>query len=166
MPKGMIVYSFAWRKKGHSPCNVRLGRAAKRIIKKQGKDVEIVVFAQRTTAAVLKELGVECHVTMKKPGYEGSEEPTRQATELFRARGITEVIPVANPFLHLFKCIQLVQKEGFKTLSFWELAEMIGWIGFDKKSEQPGTRGPLMLVYYTAQQILFGYRPPVEQSEP
>lgn len=162
--KGMIVYSFAWRKRGNSPCNVRLARAAKRIIKSHDK--EVVVFAQRTTAAVLREIGVECHVTKKKPGYEGSEEPTRQAVELFRAKGITEVIVVANPFLHLFKCIQLVQKEGFKTLSFWELAEMIGWIGFDRKSEQPGTRGPLRLVYYTAKQILTGYRPPVEQSEP
>jgi hypothetical protein len=160
----MIVYAFAWRRKGDSPCNKHLSQAAKRIV--CAHDGPVVIHAQRTTAKLLREMGIECHQTEKRPGYEGSEEPTRQAAELFREKGITEVIVVANPFLHLVKCIQLVRKEGFKTPSFWELDDMIGWIGFDKHSEQPATRGPIRLIYYTLRQMLFGYRPPVEQSEP
>ena len=163
-PVGMIVYSFAWRRNGDSPCNIKLAKAAKRIA--CNHDGPVVIHAQRTVAKLLREMGVECHETEKRSGYEGSEEPTRQATALFRIKGITEVIPVANPFLHLLKCFQLVRKEGFKTPSYWDLDGMIGWIGFDKLSEQPSTRGPLMLVYYTVRQILFDYRPPVEQSEP
>lgn len=162
--RGMIVYSFAWRHYGHSPCNIRLAMAAQQIIKAE-KDL-VIVFAQRTTAQILQALGVKCHTVKKQPGYEGSEEPTRQATELFRQNGITEVIPVAQPFLLLTKCIWLVRKEGFQTPSFWKLARMIGWVGFDWHSVQPATRGPLRLVFYTILQILFGYRPPAEQSEP
>lgn len=163
--KGMIVYSFAWRRKGHSPCNIRLAKAATRIAKAQSEPV--LILAQRTTARILRELGIECHVVQKRPGvYEGSEEPTRQAVEIFREKGIKEVIPVAQPLLQLTKCIQLVRKEDFRTLSFWKLARMIGWIGFDWLSVQPATRDPFRLVFYTARQILFGYRPPPELSEP
>ncbi len=162
--KGMIVYSWAWRKGEDSPCNVRLALAAKRIAEAQSEPV--VIHAQRTTAKVLRELGVECYATDRQPGYEGSEEPNCQATKLFKEMGITEVIPVANPFVHLIKCISLVKAEGFKTPSFLSLCQMIGWIGFDRKSVQPQTRGPIRLFLYTVAQIVFGYRPPVEQSEP
>lgn len=162
--KGIIVFSFGWRENGHSPCNVGLALAAQRIAKAQGEPVEI--FAQRTTAAELRKLGVVCHVTKKMSGYEGSEEPMRQAALLFKEMGIIEVIPVAHTFLHLYKCIGLVRREGFKSPAFWKLAPMIGWIGFDPLSVQPATRGPLRCLFYTVRQILFGYRPPVDQSEP
>lgn len=162
--KGMIVYSFAWRTKGHSPCNVRLALAAQHIA--NSLDEPVRIFAQRTIARVLRERGVECQVVEKRPGYEGSEEVTCQAAELFRRLGITEVIPVAQPCLQLTKCIRLVRSAGFTTPSFGRLIQMIGWIGFDTQSVQPATRDPFRLVYYTARQILFGYRPPMEQSEP
>lgn len=163
-PVGMIVYAFAWRRNGDSPCNIKLARAAKRIAGRH--DGPVVIHAQRTVARLLREMGVECEVTDKRPGYEGSEEPTDQAAESFQAKGITEVIPVANPFLHLWKCISLVRKKGFTTPPWWKLDFWIGWIGFDPLSEQPGTRGAIPLLYYTAKQVLTGYRPPVEQSEP
>ena len=164
--KGMIVFAFAWRKGEDSPCNIRLALAAKRIA--EGQDGKVVIHAQRSVAKILRDMGVECYATKRNDaiGYEGSEEPVRQAAELFRDTGITEVIPVANPVLHLIKCISLVMAEGFKTPSFLKLVRMIGWIGFDKKSVQPQTWSLFWLVYYTAKQILFGYRPPLEQSEP
>lgn len=160
----MIVYSFAWRKKGHSPCNVRLAVAAKRIIEIQEEPV--LVFAQRSTALVLKELGVECFIVQKRPGYEDSKEVTRQAIELFQKKSIKEVIPVAQPCFQLTKCIQLVRREGFETISFLKLARMIGWIGFDWLSIQPYTRDPIRLLFYTIWRTLFHYKPPPEQSEP
>ena len=159
----MIVYSFAWRRKEHSPCNIRLAKAAKRIAAATGEPVKIV--AQKTTAAVLQELGASVLVVKKRSGYEGSEDLTGQAAEVFRAEGISEVIPVAQPFLQLTKCIQLVRKAGFKSPSFWKLCRMIGWIGFDRKSVQPWTRGPVRLVFYTFRQMFLGYRPPPELSE-
>ncbi|HEY4520571.1 MAG TPA: hypothetical protein VJJ72_02100 [Candidatus Paceibacterota bacterium] len=160
----MIVYSFAWRRNGHSPCNVRLALAAKRILESSAEP--ILIMAQRSIADVLREMGVECHVVKKRPGYEGSEEVTRQATPLFRESKITKVIPVAQPFLQLTKCITLIRGEGFRTESFWSLAKMVGWIGFDHLSVQPATRGPLVCLAYTVWQILTEYRPPEEQSEP
>ena len=162
--KGIIVYSFAWRKVGHSRCNVRLAEAAKRIAQAQHEPV--LIIAQRSTAKVLQELGIPCEIVQKRTGYEGSEEVTLQAADLFRRHNITAVIPVAQPFLQLTKCIQLVRRQGFTTPSLRTLLPMIGWIGFDQLSVQPATRGVYHLVFYTARQVLFGYRPPVEQSEP
>ncbi len=162
--KGMIVYSFGWRRKGHSPCNIRLAMAAKGIVEAQTEPV--LVIAQRSTASILKELGIKCCSVQKHSGYEGSEEVTRQATELFRELNITEVIPLAQPIFQLHKCLLLTRREGFKTASFWQLAKMIGWIGFDKLSVQPATQDFFRLVFYTIRQILFGYRPSPELSEP
>lgn len=161
--KGMIVFSFAWRREGQSPCNIRLAQAAKRIIDMDGKPV--VVVAQRTTALVLQRLGVPVATVEMRLGYEGSEEVIRQASVAFRRQGVREVIPIAQPFLQLTKCVQLVRKAGFRTPSFWKLCRMIGWIGFDPQSAQPWTRGPVRLVFYTMRQMLLGYRPPPELSE-
>jgi len=123
-----------------------------------------VVVAQRTVALILEELGVRCHVVKKRSGYEGSEEVTRQAAEIFRDLEMEEVVPVAQPVLQLIKCAGLIRKAGFAIPSFWRLVWMIGWIGFDKRSVQPWTRDPFRLVWYTARQILFGYKPPSELS--
>lgn len=165
--KGMIVFSFALREREPNPCNIRLARAAERIIfKEEFKEEDIVVVAQRTVSLALHERLVSIdHVVQKKPGYGGSEEVVRQAAEVFRRYGITEVIPVAQPFLLLTKCVQLVRKAGFRVPSFPKLCRMIGWIGFDWYSRQPWTRDPIRLVYYTMRQIVFGYRPPPELSE-
>lgn len=162
--KGMIVYSFAWRRVGQSPCNVRLAVAAHRIASQQHEPVTIV--AQRTVYDILNGLRFPCLPIEKRSGYEGSEAVTEQADAIFRRLGIREVIPVAQPVFQLTKCLRLVRTAGYKTPDFWDLAHRIGWIGFDPQSVQPATRDPFSLLYYTARQILTGYRPPVEQSEP
>jgi len=84
--------------------------------------------------------------------YLDSEEITSQATPLFLRHGITKVIPVANPFLHLFKCKKLIRRAGFVSLS-----RRVGWVGFYKNSLQWYTRGPIRLLAYAALQFLFGY---------
>ena len=165
--KGMIVFSYALRDEEPNLCNVRLAKAVFRIVDEL--DEPIVLVSQRTVLLALRQLGApvaKIHVVEKRLGeYEGSEEVVKQATEVFLERRITEVIPVAQPFLQLTKCVQLVRKAGFRTPSFWKLCRMIGWIGFDPKSKQPGTRGPVRSVLYTIRQMLFGYRPPPELSE-
>lgn len=159
----MIVYSFSFRKNGVSPCNTRLALSAKRI--SESLEEPVVIFAQRTTASLLRKIGVPCYEVHKRVGYEGSEEVTEQAAKVFKKLGITEVIPVAQPFYQLIKCISLVRKYGFKTFSFFKLARLIGWIGFDRDSVQPWCRDPFRLTFYTIRQIFFGYHPPAELSE-
>jgi len=171
--KGMIVFSFGWRRNDYSHCNIRLARSAFRIVAETETDEPLVVLFQRTVAEATEVLGIlplpdpilNFYVADKRPGYEGSEEVVRQAAEIFRKHGITEVLPIAQPVLQLTKCVQLVRKAGFRTPSFWKLCRMIGWIGFDRKSVQPWTRGPVRLVLYTMRQMFFGYRPPPELSE-
>ena len=161
----MIVFSFAWRRNSQSPCNIRLAQAAFRIAEGETESLPIVV-AQRTTLAAMETLGVpdglvflDIHTIQKRLGYEGSEDVVEQAAKVFRAHGVTEVIPVAQPVLQLTKCVQLVRKAGFRTPSFWKLCRMIGWIGFDWQSAQPWTRDPVRLVFYTFRQVVFGYKP-------
>lgn len=160
----MIVYAFAWRREGYSPCNIRLAQAAKRIIAAEKN--QVLVFAEGSIALILKELRVESLAFKQQGHYGGSEAVTQQAAEIFRDKNIRKVIPVANPILHLTKCMLLVHKEGYNTPSFLELTRHIGWIGFDPESEQPWTRDPFRLIFYTARQIFLGYKPPPEMSEP
>ena len=164
--KGMIVYSFALRDREPNPCNILLAQAARRIIDGQEESDTLVVVAQRTVALALRQLGVSIeHVVVKREGYEGSEGVTDQAAVVFRRHRVTEVIPVAQPFLQLTKCLELVRKNGFRTPSFFRLCRMIGWIGFDPWSKQPWCRGPIRFTVHAIRQVLFGYRPPAELSE-
>ena len=89
-----------------------------------------------------------------RPGaYLDSEEVMAQASLVFTARDVLKVIPVANPFLHLAKCRQLVAKAGFTPVR-----RKIGWIGFCPESIQWWTRGPIRLLAYAVIQKLFGRR--------
>lgn len=162
--KGMIVYGFGWRKDGHSPPNVRLALAAKQIV--EAEEAPVLIFAQRTVAKILRGMRVRCSVVEKRSGYEGSEEATRQAVELFRKMGIKEVIVVSHPIIHLAKCIKLIRAAGFRTKSLMRLAWMIGRIGFDWFSDQWQTRSLSHEIFYVVRQLTTGYRPPPEQSEP
>lgn len=165
MAKGMIVYAYALRRVEPNPCNIRLARAAQRIITVDGSAEGFYVVAQRSVAKALGQLGIPCIEVSKSSGYEGSEQVTDFATQIFRSLGITEVVPVAQTFLQINKCIALVKKAGFKTWPTLQLMRAIGWIGFDPESIQPRTRGLIRQVLYTARQILFGYRYPPELSE-
>ncbi len=172
---GIIAYSFAWRREGHSPCNQRLALTTARIAyasslgmtpgtKLFGPGIEIV--AQRTIADILAEECIPCHRVPKTPGYEGSEQVTEFADQVFRRAGVTYVIPIAQPIFQLTKCLHLIRSAGYTTPSFGRLAREIGWVGFDQQSVQPATRSLMHLAFYTLRQMLTGYRPPTAQSEP
>lgn len=160
----MIVYAYALRRVEPNPCNVRLAKAAKRIIAAGGEP--FIVVAQRSVGLALAQLGIDAILMPKGVGYEGSEQVTDFADQVFREHGIKEVVPVAQTFLQINKCIALVKKAGFKTWPTFKLMRAIGWIGFDPESIQPGTRGLIRQVVYTFRQILLGYRYPPELSEP
>ena len=88
-----------------------------------------------------------------KGAYLDSEEVMTQAAKELREHEITEVIPVANPFLHLAKCRTLVRKEGFTPLK-----RKIGRIDFYRESLQWWTRSPFQLLLYAVFQKFTGRR--------
>ncbi|OGD32578.1 hypothetical protein A3C91_01760 [Candidatus Azambacteria bacterium RIFCSPHIGHO2_02_FULL_52_12] len=152
---GLIAYSFALRETEPNPCDVRLAQAVERIVKEEvEKGNEVIVIAQWEVALALSiEPALVVREHRQKGAYLDSEEVTSQAIPIFEGYRITEVIPVANPFLHLFKCRKLVRSAGLTPLR-----RRIGWIGFDKDSLQWYTRGPAHLLVYTALQVSVGYR--------
>jgi hypothetical protein len=75
------------------------------------------------------------------------------ARRVFEQHGISEVIPVAQPFLQMTKVRQLIKSDGFVVLD-----RPVGTVGFDRQSTQWWTRGPLRLLWYAILQQFTGRR--------
>lgn len=152
--KGLLAFSFGLTDKEPNECNERLALAVRRIIEKESEGV--VVVSQWGIALALKGLGVPIGLTVekhRKGEYLDSNEVMAQAAAFFKENGIIEVIPVAQPFLHLFLCSRLIKKSGFKPVK-----RPVAWIGFCGESKQPWTRGPVRLLLYAVKRALTGRR--------
>ncbi len=149
--KGMVAYSFALGPKEPNICNQRLARAAERIIQQEEEPILLVSqweISRAFSPKIRPALIVEKH---RESAYLDSKEVTSQAAEIFRRYNITEVIPVAQSFFHIYKCIKLIRQEGFRPVR-----RRIGWIGFYRQSFQWYTRGPIRLFIYAVLQKLTG----------
>ena len=151
--KGLVAFSFGLGKNEPNRCNRRLAGAVRFIV--AGERESVLVISQWEITKALKSIPI-AYVVKKhriRGRYLDSEEVMAQAAKILRKHRITEVIPVANPFLHLIKCRALVRKEGFEPLK-----REIGWIGFYPESIQWWTRGPFRFLLYVILQILTGWR--------
>ncbi|MDO8604611.1 MAG: hypothetical protein Q7K40_04445 [bacterium] len=152
---GIVAFSFGLRATDEepNPCNRRLAEETFRIATSLSFPVYIVSQWEITRA--LNELGMppSLSVEMTPEKYLDSEGVMDVAATFFKSNGITSVIPIAHPFLHGTKCRRLVVEHGFKLIK-----RDIRKIGFDRKSLQPYTRGPLQLLLYAIRQKLFGHR--------
>ena len=150
--KGLVAFSFASGAIEPSLCNRRLARAVERILDKEKE--EVVVIAQwEIASSTWASLACVVKEHRQKGAYLDSDEVMAQAARVFNERGITKVIPVANPFLHLAKCRTLVRDAGFTPIK-----QKIGWIGFYRESLQWWTRGPFRLLLYAVLIKLTGRR--------
>lgn len=155
---GLLAFSFGSDLKENEPsnCNLRLCLAVQEIVlaeREKGNEVITVVqweigqngIPDTTIAKVIDEPGPDV-VT-------DSSWVVDEATPIFHQNGITDVIVVANQFLHRFSCFRLVQKAGFRPVKRRHM-----WIGFYPQSRTWWTRGPIHLLVYAFCQALFGYR--------
>jgi hypothetical protein len=155
MKKGLVVFSFALRADAlePNPCNVRLAKAVERIVAEEDDDV--VIVAQWEVARQLRRDNLHpAHaVELRLNGdYLGSEQVWEEAKTLFKELGISEIIPVGNPFLHMYKLQRMLAADGYTVIK-----RPIGWIGFDPSPEntQWWCKGPVRLVIYAVLQKLF-----------
>jgi len=167
-------------------CNTRLRRAIERIVRKieegigiekispytwdwydpdnQGERLEtsIVIVVQReigysfedshSPKRIVPDLIIDQH---RISGLRlDPTEVTAQAAELFRHEGVKIVVPVAHPIFCLTESKGLLKQAGFEVL---DMPELIGRIGFDPKSNDWWTRGPVRLLWYAILQKFFGY---------
>lgn len=145
--KGLIAYSFALTRDEPNRCNRALAEEVRRIVAAEKDPVTVV--AQWEIARALREGEYVHSVELPKDGsYLGSEAVTAEAARIFREKGVTHVIPVAQPFLQLPKVKTLVKKAGFRVLP-----RKVHRIGFEPKSLQWWTRGPILLLIYALMQI-------------
>lgn len=151
---GLVAFSFARRsdQQEPNPCNQRLAENVLQIIEKETRPV--TVTAQWEVAKALENLGYTVTQVVNLPedgSYLGSEEVWQAAKARFVDLNVTEVIPVAQPFLQLTKVKRLILKDGYMLTNY-----PIRKIGFDpaKENTQWWTKGPLRLFLYAALQLL------------
>jgi hypothetical protein len=149
---GLVAYSFALGKTEPNPKNILLAEEVERTVKEEtalGNEVAVVSQWEIAEALKIKPF----HVVRQKEDYLDSDMVTAEASEVFHQQGVTQVIVVANPFLHLWLCRSRVQKAGFEVIK-----KKIKKIGFYKDSLQWWTRGPIRLIFYLIRMKLTGKR--------
>ncbi|MBI2674736.1 MAG: hypothetical protein HYX22_03310 [Candidatus Yanofskybacteria bacterium] len=152
---GVVALSFALRARQEpNPCNVKLARETERVVALlRAEDHYVSVVSQWEIALALK-CRVGHVVRRHRDGlsYLDSNEVMIQAKEYFdRFIKVDEVVIVANPFIHLQGARSKAKRFGLKVRKM-----LIRRIGFDKKSDQWQTRGPVRAFVYTVGRVLFG----------
>lgn len=159
MPTGIVALSFAKRAEEPNPVNKRLAQITDNV------DDELQQGGEQTLVAaqweIARGLPTPPYVVVTqadatnldrngKP-YLDSQDVLNKAFEAFRAAGITDVIVVANPFLHLQAVRALVKKAGFNVMSY-----KVPWVGFDNNrlNLQWWCKGAIRLVVYTGIQVI------------
>ncbi len=162
---GVLACSFAQNEPEPSECNRRLAGKVRRIIcELDNEGFRTIIVAQWEVSLALKKLGIEVdHTVWPQEGqYVGSEEDWTEAKPVFASYDITDVVPIAQPFLwlQLYKVWGLIKTDGYRVVK-----RRIGWIGFDQTSTQWWTRGPIRLLIYAFLQLFTRYRGP-DQKHP
>lgn len=156
----VVAFSFGLRDPSQepNPCNERLAYAAERIIR--SRDRNTLVIAQWEIAEQLMADGQAVDKIVGPASsreYLDSDEVWRQAQKFLANRNVYQVIPIAQPFLHLHRVKGIIRRSGMNVG-----CEPIGWIGFDRSSanKQWWTKGPMRLLVYSVLKA-FGRRPPL-----
>jgi hypothetical protein len=160
---GVIALSFAKysEKKEPNPVNIKLANVVESIvddIEAFGDDTFVV--AQWEIARQLEwdnrpaQLVVTLWDASIKDGgrrYLDSADVVRKAFTFFREQGITDVVIVANPFLHLSAVRKMVENAGFTVIRDHKVPP----VGFDRSADnlQWWCRGPFQLVAYLVLQV-------------
>ncbi len=139
---GIIGFSFALEPSEPNPCNQRIAYRIK-LIAEENPDTEFLFGNQWEVDLALKWVGLTSDLVVELPedgSYLGSKEVWPIVRDqLFIPNGITEVVPVAQPFLQLPMVSKMIRADGFTVIS----PEMkLREIGFDKNSIQWWCRGP------------------------
>lgn len=155
---GVIALSFALRAgREPNPRNEDLARETERVVKLlKGEGNEVLTSSQWEIALCLNPIQINliCVVAKHRDGvsYLDSDEVIIQSMAAFKMLGgVDEVVIVANPFIHLQGARSKAKGFGLKVRNV-----AIHWIGFDKKSDQWQTRGPMRAFVYTVGRVLFG----------
>ena len=167
MKIGVIGLSFALRPgREPNPCNVRLAREFERVVVLERSEGHEVLgslqweIAWAPMSQRIRKENVVCVVEKHRDSESrlDSDEVILQSMKAFESRrGVDEVVIVANPWIHLQGARFRARSYGLKVRK-----RRIRWIGFDTRSSQWQTKGPIRAFVYTVGrvigQIFFGRR--------
>lgn len=151
---GIIVFSLGLEDIEPSKCNVRAGKSAVRLFRKEhakGNTVEVV--SQWEPVPILQQGGIEPAVVVgpnPDASYLSGDHVFRVAIDHLQKKGITEIILVVHPLAWPFTWLR-AKLAGFKVLWRWP-----GWIGSNRHSKQWQDRSAILLLVYGLIQILRG----------
>jgi len=156
---GIVGFSFGLRDEEPNPSNMALAVKLQEITDDLEIDGRVViVVTQWEITKALKErfdgFDVDLSVEQHTDGtYLDSDDVWAAAKERFVYEGVTQVIIVAQPFLHLPKLKGMVtkDKDGYEVVDY-----EIGVIPFDNSdlNTQPWTRSKTALAIYAAKSLL------------
>lgn len=159
MSIGIVALSYAKRAEEPNPVNRALAKAATEIIGRLRWNTNevLIVVAQWEISRALPyphtavEQADATNLDRNGKPYLDSQDVLNKAFEAFRADGITKVIVVANPFLHLQAVEAMVRKAGFTVVK-----HKMPWVGFDNSplNLQWWCRGPIRFVTYLGIQVV------------
>lgn len=159
MPTGIVALSYAKRVIEPNPVNKRLAQITDEVddeLQQMGEPTVVVAqweislaLPPRSNLPVLQSDAT--NVARNGKPYLDSQDVLNKAFEAFRALGVTDVVVVANPFLHLAAVKAMVRKAGFNVLPY-----RVPWVGFDNSplNVQWWCRGPVRFVTYLGIQVL------------
>jgi hypothetical protein len=152
-PVGVVAFSFALRgeEAEPGPSNVALARAVQTAT--AGIRRPIVVVAQWEVARQLHRDGVPVDLVVERQAgvYLDSDMVWQAARDTFATRGVTEVVAVAQPFLHLRWVRRIIRRHGYRVLPV-----PIAPIPFDPDpaNRQWWTKSRSLLVLYALRKLL------------
>lgn len=159
-PYGIVGFSFGLRtvEEEPNPSNEALGLVvakASRDVRAYGGKAVVVTQWEITKALAATHQGrVEHSVELHPDGhYLDSKDVWEAAKKVFEARGVHNVIVIAQPFLHLPRLKAMVKADGYSVVNY-----KVGRIPFDNSPQntQPWTRTRPALLNYAFKSLLPG----------
>ncbi|MDB5180550.1 MAG: hypothetical protein JWO54_308 [Candidatus Saccharibacteria bacterium] len=159
MPIGIVALSYAKRAEEPNPVNVKLAQITDELddfVQQTGESTVLVsqweiARALPTQSSLIVTQDAATNLDRNGKLYLDSKDVLNKAFYVFRAYGITDVIVVANPFLHLQAAKSIVRKAGFDVMSY-----KVPSVGFDNSplNLQWWCKGPIRFVIYLGIQVL------------
>jgi hypothetical protein len=153
MTTGIVALSYAKRAKEPNPVNVKLARITDAFDDEaQSIGEPTIVVAQWEIALALPAkpyliVSQEDATGLDRGGkpYLSTQDVLDKAFEVFHDFGITDVIVVANPFIHLQGAKSIVKRAGFNVMNY-----KMPWVGFDNSplNLQWWCKGPARTLIY------------------
>jgi hypothetical protein len=114
-PLGIVAFSFGLRppEQEPNPSNVALARVVQQVARQSARTSLVVAQWEVALQLAADGVAVDAAISGHDTRYLDTGEVWRQARAVLEAGGVREVVPVAQPYLHLGFVRRMVRRDGF-----------------------------------------------------